>query len=49
MNALTFDIGFVIQSNTPEELPEQMLCSIRVHSPDPLKAPTLNPPESYID
>ena len=40
MNALTCDIGFVIQGNTPEELPEQMLGSIRIHGIDPLKAPT---------
>jgi hypothetical protein len=42
MNALTIDIGFVIQGNTEEELPEQMLGSIRLHGPDPLKAPTLS-------
>lgn len=42
MNALTVDIGFVIQGNTDEELPEQMLGSIRLHGPDPLKAPTLS-------
>jgi hypothetical protein len=42
MNALTVDIGFVIQGNTEEELPEQMLGSIRLHGPDPLKAPTLS-------
>ena len=40
MNALTCDIGFVIQGNTTEELPEQMLGSIRIHGIDPLKAPT---------
>jgi hypothetical protein len=42
MNALTVDIGFVIQGNADEELPEQMLGSIRLHGPDPLKAPTLS-------
>ena len=41
MRALTVDIGFVIEGNTTDELPEQMLCSIRVHGPDPLKASTL--------
>lgn len=40
MNALTCDIGFVIQANTSEELPEQMLGAIRIHGVDPLKAPT---------
>jgi len=38
MNSLTLDIGFVVQSETPSELPEQMMGSIRVHGPDPLKA-----------
>lgn len=40
MNALTVDIGFVIQGNTEDELPEQMLGAIRIHGIDPLKAPT---------
>ena len=40
MNALTCDIGFVIQANTEQELPEQMLGAIRIHGIDPLKAPT---------
>lgn len=40
MNSLTVDIGFVIQGNSAEELPEQMLGSIRIHGVDPLKAPT---------
>merc|ERR1712150_242322 len=39
MSALTVDIGFVIQGDTPEELPEQMLGSIRIHGVDPNKAP----------
>lgn len=38
MSALTVDIGFVIQAEDASELPEQMLGSIRVHHPDPLKA-----------
>ena len=38
MSSLTVDIGFCIQSESPEELPEQMLGSIRVHGPDPLRA-----------
>lgn len=41
MSGLTSDIGFVIQAETPDELPEQMLGSIRVHGPDPLKAPKI--------
>jgi Protein ENHANCED DISEASE RESISTANCE 2, C-terminal len=43
MSALTVDIGFVIQAENENELPEQMLGSVRVHGPDPLKAPKLNP------
>ena len=39
MSALTVDIGFVIQAEDQAELPEQMMGSIRVHHPDPLKAP----------
>ena len=42
MSALTVDIGFVIQGDSPSELPEQMLGAMRIHGPDPLKAPKLN-------
>lgn len=42
MNALTVDIGLVIQGNTTGELPEQMMGSTRIHRVDPLKAPTLD-------
>jgi Protein ENHANCED DISEASE RESISTANCE 2, C-terminal len=42
MSALTLDVGFVIQSETQEELPEQMLGAVRVHGPDPLLAPQIN-------
>jgi hypothetical protein len=42
MSALTADIGFVIQAETAEELPEQMLGSIRIHGIDPLQAPKLS-------
>lgn len=42
MNALTCDIGFVVQGNTNEELPEQMLGAIRIRGVDPLKAPTIS-------
>jgi len=41
MNALTCDIGFVIQGNTQDELPEQMMGATRIHGIDPVKAPTL--------
>jgi Protein ENHANCED DISEASE RESISTANCE 2, C-terminal len=42
MSALTVDIGFVIQGESAAELPEQMLGAMRIHGPDPLKAPKLN-------
>ena len=41
MNALTLDVGFVIQGNSIQELPEQMLGGVRVHSLDPQQAPHL--------
>merc|ERR1712151_872624 len=34
MNSLTTDIGFLIQGNKEDELPEQMMGSIRIHSVD---------------
>ena len=33
--------GFVIQGNHPDELPEQMLVGMRLHSLDPMIAPDL--------
>lgn len=36
---LTIDLGFVVQGNTPDELPEQMLVGARLHGIDPLTAP----------
>ena len=39
MAALTVDVGWVIQAETEEELPECMLGAIRMHHPDPLQAP----------
>lgn len=41
MSGLSADIGFVIQAEKPAELPEQMMGCIRVHGPDPLKAPKI--------
>jgi hypothetical protein len=38
---LTLDLGFVIQGNKPDELPEQMLVAMRLHGLDPLTAPNL--------
>jgi Protein ENHANCED DISEASE RESISTANCE 2, C-terminal len=40
---LTLDLGFVVQSNKDDELPEQMLVGIRIHGVDPLNAPALPP------
>jgi hypothetical protein len=36
---LTLDIGFVIQGNSEDELPEQMMVGSRLHGVDPLTAP----------
>jgi len=38
---LTIDLGFVIQGNSPDELPEQMLIGCRLHGIDPVSAPAL--------
>jgi hypothetical protein len=38
---LTLDLGFVIQSNKTDELPEQMLVAPRMHGIDPFSAPSL--------
>ena len=38
-NVLTIDLGFVIQANQEDELPEQMLGACRLHGIDPQKAP----------
>lgn len=40
-NVLTIDLGFVVQGNKEDELPEQMLAGIRIHGIDPLNAPAL--------
>ena len=40
---LTIDLGFAIQGNSNDELPEQMLTGTRLHGIDPLNAPPLPP------
>eukprot|EP00980_Cylindrotheca_fusiformis_P008134 scaffold1727_cov133-Cylindrotheca_fusiformis.AAC.37 len=46
---LTIDLGFVIQGNHEDELPEQMLVGVRLHGIDPLNAPPYPPsPEMFI-
>jgi hypothetical protein len=40
---LTIDLGFVIQGNSDDELPEQMLVGCRLHGIDPMSAPPLPP------
>lgn len=42
---LTLDLGFVVQGNRTDELPEQMLVGMRLHGLDPLTAPNL--PEDF--
>jgi hypothetical protein len=39
-NILTINLGFVIQGNQADELPEQMLLGARLHGIDPLTAPS---------
>lgn len=41
--SLTLDLGFVVQANHEDELPEQMLVGVRCHGMDPLNAPPLPP------
>jgi hypothetical protein len=41
VQVLTIDLGFVIQGNTREELPEQMMAGLRLHGLDPLNAEAL--------
>jgi hypothetical protein len=38
-NVLTLDLGFVVQSNTQDELPECMMVGCRLHGVDPLQSP----------
>ena len=40
--SLTLDLGFVIQGNKANELPERMLVAMRLHSLDPLTASSLS-------
>jgi len=40
---LTIDLGFLIEGNQPDELPEQMLIGTRLHSLDPMTASLLPP------
>jgi len=42
-NVLTLDLGFVVQGNKEDELPEQMLCAMRMHGLDILGASPLPP------
>uniref|UniRef100_A0A7S4RAP7 Protein ENHANCED DISEASE RESISTANCE 2 C-terminal domain-containing protein n=1 Tax=Ditylum brightwellii TaxID=49249 RepID=A0A7S4RAP7_9STRA len=49
-SVLTMDLGFVIQGDKNNELPEQMLVGTRLHSVDPLTAPALPPmPQDPIE
>lgn len=44
---LTIDLGFVVQGNTSQYLPEQMMLGLRLHGLDPLTAELL--PETHHD
>lgn len=47
---LTIDLGFVIQGNSEDELPEQMIMGVRLNKIDPLNAPALPPMKNmYIE
>jgi hypothetical protein len=40
---LTLDLGFGVQGNSTDELPEQMMTGTRIHGIDPLNAQPLPP------
>jgi hypothetical protein len=47
---LTLDLGFVIEGQSEDELPEQMLMGVRLHAIDPMNAPSLPPMKNmYIE
>eukprot|EP00978_Attheya_sp_CCMP212_P014147 scaffold35932_cov50-Attheya_sp.AAC.3 len=46
---LTLDLGFVIQSNKTDELPEQMLVAPRMHGIDPFSAPSFPPSNNMLE
>ena len=45
---LTLDLGFVVQGNAGDELPEQMLVGARLHGIDPLTAPPYPPDKNMF-
>ena len=47
-NVLTLDLGFVVQGNKQDELPEQMLAGTRLHGIDPLNAPALPVSQEHL-
>ena len=47
-NVLTLDLGFVVQGNTPDELPEQMLVGVRLHGIDPCSSSPLPPMKNHF-
>ena len=47
-NVLTLDLGFVVQGNAADELPEQMLVGVRLHGIDPCSCSPLPPMKNHF-
>jgi Protein ENHANCED DISEASE RESISTANCE 2, C-terminal len=47
-NVLTLDLGFVVQANEVDELPEQMTFGVRLHGIDPCTASPLPPMKNHF-
>ncbi|KAG7365466.1 DUF1336 domain containing protein [Nitzschia inconspicua] len=41
MSSLTVDIGFVVEAQCEEDLPEEMFGALRIHQADPIRSPTV--------
>jgi hypothetical protein len=47
-HVLTLDLGFVVQGNAADELPEQMLVGVRLHGIDPCSSSPLPPMKNHF-